>query len=624
MTINNLEKGIQWIINQLEKDQSPDGSWNYPFETGISTDAYMIILLRTLEINDEQLIRALASRIISKQEKNGSWKLFYDEHDGNVSSVIEAYYALIYSGYFNEKDSKLMAARKFIIANGGLESASMFTKFMLALTGQYKWPDFSPVPVEVILLPLTFPINFYQFSVYGRSNLAPIMILADKKFSITTGRSPDLSDLNLSRSDEEWEPIPEWRSLLPTLQDGINSLIGEPEQLHSLALKRAQNYMLNHIEPDGTLYSYFSSTILMIFALLSLGMSKKDTVIIKAIEGLISMRTEINGLPHMQYTTANVWNTSLISYAMQDASVDFNSPVIKNANRYLQERQHKKFGDWIIHNPNSLPGGWGFSDVNTMNPDVDDTSASLRAISSGVPVDTRKRKAWENGMTWLLSMQNQDGGWASFEKNVRNDWLEWVPLEKAEFLLGDSSTADLTGRTLEFLGRYTNLENGHSVIKNAVKWLFRNQEEDGSWYGRWGICYLYGTWAAMTGLISVGVSKQHSSIQRAVRWLTTIQNEDGGFGESCLSDSQKKYVPLNTSTLTHTSWALDALIAVANKPTPEIQKGTYYLLKSIDKQDWTTDYPKGQGMAGGFYIHYHSYRYIFPLLTLSHYKRKFN
>lgn len=620
----DTEKGINWLIDVLRKDQSPDGSWDYPFETGLLTDAYMIILLRTLAINDEELIQGLASRIISKQEKNGAWKVFYDEQNGNVTTTVECYYGLLYSGYFTKEDSRLKAAKRFIIANGGMEKVSTFPKIMLAATGQYKWPPFFPIPIEVVLLPLSFPINFYQFSVYGRVNLAPLLILADKKFSIKTKQSPDLSDLFLKRSDEDnWEIHSEWRSLLSEIEEGVKNLLGLPEKLHTLAVERTKKYMLERIESDGTFYSYFSSTFLMIYALLALGYPKNDPLITNAVNGLKSMITEINGFPHMQYTTANVWNTSLISSTLQGAGVSLDDPVVNEANRYLLTRQHHKFGDWVIHNPNSLPGGWGFSDVNTMNPDVDDTTASLRSIARGISANPPYREAWDRAIPWLFSMQNDDGGWASFEKNIKNKWLGLLPIEKGEFMFADPSSPDLTGRTLEFFGNYTNLSTTHESIKNAVNRLFKHQEKDGSWYSRWGICYLNGTWAAVTGLMSVGIPRSHKSIQQAVVWLKNIQNKDGGWGESCRSDSEKRYIPLGTSTLTDTSWALDALIAAEDKPTKEIKKGITYLLESIEKTDWTTEYPKGQAMAGSFYVHYHSYRYIFPLLALSHYYRKF-
>ena len=333
------------------------------------------------------------------------------------------------------------------------------------------------------------------------------------------------------------------------------------------------------------------------------------------------MKAEINGLPHMQYTTANVWNTSLIGYALQEAGVSPEDKMVVEANQYLLDRQHDQYGDWVIHNPNSLPGGWGFSNINTINPDVDDTTASLRSISR---MTSTNLDAWSRGINWLLSMQNDDGGWAAFEKNTDKKIFEFLPIEKGEFILTDPSCADITGRTLEFFGNYTNVPKDHETIKKGVKWLVDHQEVDGSWYGRWGICYIYGTWGAVTGLAAVGVPSSDSSIQKAVKWLQGIQNADGGWGESCYSDSKGKYVPLKTSTLTHTAWALDALISVSDKLTPEIRKGISYLLRNLQKEDWTTDYPKGQGMAGAFYIHYHSYRYIFPLLSLAHYQRKFD
>ena len=617
----HTRKGIDWLIETLRKDQSPDGSWNYPFDTGLSTDAYMIILLRTLELNDEELIQGLAERILSKQEKNGAWKLYYDEGDGNITATVESYYALLYSGYYKKDDQRLRAAKKFILSRGGLEDVSMFTKIMLSLTGQYKWPSSSPLPIEAILLPLSFPINFYSISVFGRANLTPIMILADNKFTLKTDKSPTLSNLFLHRNAEDnWVHTSEYRTLFSSIEEGVKSLLGLPEQLHHLAINRAKRYMLDRIETDGTFYSYYSSTFLMIFALLSLGYKKTDSVIVHAINGLKSMKCEINGLPHMQYTTANVWNTSLIGYALQSAGVSPEDSMVTRANQYLLERQHHKFGDWVIHNPDSLPGGWGFSHVNTILPDVDDTTASLRSISR---TTAKELHSWDRGMNWLFSMQNDDGGWAAFEKNTNSKLLEFLPIEKGEFLLTDPSCADLTGRTLEFLGNYTNLAHHHAAVKRAIRWLEKNQQKDGSWYGRWGICYIYGTWAAMTGLLAVGISPNHHTIQKAISWLLKNQNDDGGWGESCHSDSNQTYVPLGSSTLTHTSWVLDALIAASEKPTAAIRKGIAYLLNSLEKEDWTTAYPKGQGMGGAFYIHYHSYRYIFPLLALSHYERKF-
>jgi sporulenol synthase len=254
--MTDTKKGMDWIIEMLRKDQSPNGSWDYPFETGISTDAYMIILLRTLEIHDEELIQGLTKRLISKQEENGAWKLFYDEGDGNLTATVEAYYGLLYSGYYTKNDKRLVAAKRFILANGGLEQVGMFTKVMLAITGQYTWPSYSLLPIELILLPLHFPINFYSFSVFGRANLTPIMILADNQFTIKTDKSPDLSDLQLNREAENhWDHTDDYRSLYSFIKDGVESLIGITKQLNQLEIERDKKYIIDQLEPDGTIYS---------------------------------------------------------------------------------------------------------------------------------------------------------------------------------------------------------------------------------------------------------------------------------------------------------------------------------------------------------------------------------
>jgi sporulenol synthase len=357
----------------------------------------------------------------------------------------------------------------------------------------------------------------------------------------------------------------------------------------------------------------------MIFALLATGSKQTDPEIAKAVNGLKSMVCTIDGAPHCQYTTAHVWNTSLISYALQEAGVHPSHHSIHRANRFLLSRQHTRYGDWSIHNVSGKPGGWGFSNSNTTNPDVDDSTATLRAIRTYAASDTAYRHSWEKGISWVISMQNDDGGWPAFERNADNPLFSMIP--GGDTFLIDPSSVDLTARTLEFFGSYTHADMEKRAFKRAIQWLLRRQENNGSWNSRWGINYIYGTWAALTGLNSAGYQTL-SAVKKAVQWLSSIQNLDGGWGESCNSDIQGEYIPLQASTLTHTAWALDGLIAVSDHITPEISKGVNFLLKNADIDNWTEDYPKGQGAAGLFYIHYHSYRYIWPLLALSHYSQK--
>ena len=615
---HRVNEEMNRIVDQFIRDQSDDGSWQYPFETGIGTDCHMIILLRTLEINDEAFIKELVERIAGKQQKDGSWGLFYDEGKGNLTSTVEAYYALLYSGYRDRDDPDIQAARRFILANGGATEVHMFFKVLLALTGQCEWPPF-PIKIEVLLIPDSFPINLFDFSMFGRTNIIPLLILANLGFSRRTLRSPDLSDLYLKKENRFFTEDPEFRSVIHSIQKGVKGLKDYPGNLRELALNRAEQYMLDRIEPDGTLCNYFGSTSMMIFALLARGYSNTHPVITRALQGLNEMTCRIDGELHCQYATATVWNTTLISYALQESGVPYSSNAVQKANRYILSRQHVKYGDWVIHEPDLLPGGWGFEDMNTIHPDIDDTTAALRAIRTLAKERVDCRQAWDRGINWLISMQNNDGGWAAFEKNVNKKILNLLPIEGGKDLLIDPSTVDLTGRTLEFFGNYTHLDFHHPMVKRGIRWLLKNQESDGSWVGRWGV-YIYGTWAAVTGMVAVGISPNHPAIQKAVNWLKAIQNQDGGWGESCKSDIENCYVPLGESTRTHTAWALDTLITAAAEVTPDIKRGAAFLVDGKEK-DWAKAYPKGRGMAGAFYINYHCYEYVFPLLALAHYQK---
>jgi sporulenol synthase len=325
----------------------------------------------------------------------------------------------------------------------------------------------------------------------------------------------------------------------------------------------------------------------------------------------------------IQNSPSTVWDTALISYVLQEAQIPDNHVAIKQAASYLLSRQQYKTADWSIHNPDTIPGGWGFSESNTINPDVDDTTAALRAIRSLAVTQPTYQESWNRGLNWALSMQNKDGGWPAFEKNTNKEMLTWLAIDGAKSAAIDPSEADLTGRTLEYLGNFTGLDMRHEFIKRGTKWLIQHQEKDGSWYGRWGVCYIYGTWAALTGMRAVGLPPEHAALQKGADWLLSIQNSDGGWGESCQSDRLLRYVPLGESAPSQTAWALDALIAVQPEPTPAVNRGIKKLIASIHEDDWKSSYPTGAGLPGNFYSNYHSYRYIWPLLTLSHYRTKY-
>lgn len=620
------------MVRRLAEKQSPDGTWRYCFEMGTMTDALTIITFRSLEVEEEATIEQCAERLLRLQEENGAWKQYADEKDGgNLPATVEAYYALLYSGKVRPEEERMRRAKQYILSRGGLPAVdSLMTKLALAATGQYPWPRSFRIPIEFLLLPPSSPLSFYDFVGFARVHIAPVLVMTDRRFALRTARSPDLSDLfpGGSREMRPDELDRAWADFFGKLASGLGKLAGAPEQLHRQAVRQAERYMLERIESDGLLYSYASATFMMIFGLLALGYEKRHPVIEKAVRGIKDSACRAGTTVHIQNSLSTVWDTALLSHALLRAGLSPAHPVVRRAGAYLLSRQHRKRGDWAIRNPEAVPGGWGFTDATTLNPDVDDTSAALRVMKpmiGSAPGESAAlyRGAYNRGLQWLLSMQNDDGGWPAFEKNTDNRLLTLLPVDGADAAAIDPSSADLTGRALQFLGDTAGLANRLPNVRRAVRWLERSQETDGSWYGRWGVCYVYGTWAALTGLLAAGCGGDHSAVRQGVRWLLDIRQPDGGWGESCASDRRKAYTPLAASTPSQTAWALDALIAASSRPTAEIDQGIRAMLESLRRGGWAASYPTGAALNGVFYIRYESYNDIWPLLTLANYIRKY-
>ncbi|MEW4058703.1 prenyltransferase/squalene oxidase repeat-containing protein [Bacillus sp. CIS52] len=600
-------------ISLLRKKQNADGSWSFCFEGPILTNAFLILLLTSLGDNDKELIAELAKGIRAKQRPDGTFANYPDEWKGNVTATVQGYVGLLASGLYNRSEAHMIQAERFIISNGGLRNVHFMTKWMLAANGLYPWPALH-LPLSFLVIPPSFPLHFYQFSTYARIHFVPMAVTLNKRFSLKNPNVPSLAHLDPHmtknpftwlRSDQEDDRD------LSSLFAHWKRLLQIPAAFHQLGLRTAKTYMLDRIEEDGTLYSYASATIFMVYSLLALGVSRHSPVIRKALAGTKALLTSCGNIPYLENSTSTVWDTALLNYALIKSGISDNDQMITSAARFLRERQQTKVADWAVHNPHAEPGGWGFSNINTNNPDCDDTAAVLKAIPRKLYPGS-----WERGLSWLLSMQNSDGGFSAFEKNVNHPLIRLLPLESAEEAAIDPSTSDLTGRVLHCLGE-AGLSSDHPQIEKAVQWLFRHQEENGSWYGRWGVCYIYGTWAALTGMKACGVSQNHPAVKKAIRWLKSIQNEDGSWGESCKSAEIKTYVPLSYGTVIQTAWAAEALLQYEKPHHQAITKGISFLIENRHYEGSPFSYPTGIGLPKQFYIKYHSYPYVFSLLALS-------
>lgn len=620
MDMNRIRARIDEMTADLLRQQSRDGAWRMCFDSGTATDSYLIILLRLLEWPDVHLIRMLAARIASMQQPNGAWKVYPDETEGNLEATAEAYYALLSAGFYHAADPRMVRAKQFILKQGGLaEAKNLLTQVIFAATGQAEWPRLLRIPLEAFFSDLGIGLDLFSLSGHARVHLVPTLIMANKQFARRTASMPLLSDLFAGPSraftnDTTW--ISALNGFIASLP--LTSLLPASSPT---ALERAEAFMFERIEPNGTLLTFSTATILMILSLLALDYSPQSPAVNQLLSGTISLICVDQ--PHLQVASSEVWDTAMLSYALREAGLTPNHNALERAGRYLLERQQIRFGDWARRLPDTPAGGWGFSDVNTLYPDVDDSVAALRAIRPYATEENGFYANWQRGLNWVLAMRNDDGGWPAFEREGMQLPASFFTFEGSADISTDPSTVDLASRVLGFLGNELDMTIGNQWLDDSVQWVLSQQTRDGSWYGRWGISFIHGTGAAIQGMTAVGMPNDHPAIKKGIKWLLDIQNEDGGWGESCHSDKAKHYVPLHASTPSQTAWALDALTAANAKPTAAIERGVEALLQTLERRDWTYFYPTGAAQPGSMYVFYPSNNYIWPLLTLSTILKKY-
>ncbi|WP_414834815.1 prenyltransferase/squalene oxidase repeat-containing protein [Bacillus altitudinis] len=603
---------IDELHMQVERRQREDGAFIFCFEGPMMTNAFFIMLLKAVGDPDQQLIHQLAEAIHAKQNEDGSFSLYHDQ-SGHLTATVQGYCGMLASGRFQKDEPHMEKAAQYIRSKGGLKNVHFMTKWMLAVNGMHPWPYFY-APLSFLLIPTSFPLHFYHLSAYARIHFVPMMIALNKRYT-SHAAFPSLAHLdeNMSKNPFDWFMAREERSTDDFLMY-MRSYTALDSRLDFFGYEAAKRYMFDRLEKDGTLYSYLSATIFMVYALMSLGYSPGHHLIQKAVRGMKKLVTSCQGKIYAENSTSTVWDTALVSYASQRAGRKREDPMIMNSFTYLIDRQQMKKADWAVHNRHAAPGGFGFSHINTNNPDCDDTQIVLKALPKEyAPLQ------WKRGYDWLLSMQNRDGGFSAFEKNQDHFLLRHLPLESAEDAAIDPSTPDITGRVLHLIGLEEKDTASPTILRQkdrCVKWLIDHQEKNGSWFGRWGVCYIYGTWAALTGLKAAGIPSSHPAVQKACRFLKQIQLEDGSFGESCKSAELKTYVPLSFGTVVQTAWATEALLQYEKANNAAILKAVYFLVNHHHTEE-AMYYPAGIGLPKQFYITYHSYPFVFPMMACS-------
>ena len=631
--------------------QYPDGYWWGELESNATMEAEYLLLSRFLGLQDEDKTRKLANHIVREQRDDGTWGQFYGA-PGDLSTSTECYFALKLAG-ISADEPFMRKAKEFILSRGGVPKTRVFTKIWLSLFGQWDWRGVPVIPPEVILLPNWSPITIYDLSSWARATIVPLLILLDRKPVKAIPESAHIDELYpLPRSETDYSTsrpnrLVGWETLFYAGDAVLRQLERLPwKPTRGQAIKRAEQWIIDHQEADGSWGGIQPPWVYSLMALHTLGYSTDHPVMANGMTGFDNFSIEEEDTLRVQACVSPLWDTALAMIGLLDGGLEPDHPALVQAGRWLLKEQVLTGGDWQVKTKNLAPGGWAFEFHNDIYPDVDDTAEIVMALNRiRLPEDDDRHKGIERAVRWLLGMQSANGGWAAFDKDNTKSLIAKIPFADFGEAL-DPPSEDVTGHVLEMLGQlgYT---ADHPAVAKALDYLKSEQEEDGPWFGRWGVNYTYGTGAVLPALESLGVDVNADYVRRAVEWVVEHQNPDGGWGESCASYVDPDARGEGPSTPSQTGWTILALLAAGEATHAATTLGIKYL---IDTQQgdgsWDEPYFTGTGFPGygigrrlgrylapddpgyqgselpsGFMINYHMYRNYWPLMALGRYKK---
>jgi squalene-hopene/tetraprenyl-beta-curcumene cyclase len=606
-----LQDAITRAREHLLSLQDPRGWWKAELQTNVTMDAEDLLLREFLGLRDPELTERAAKWIRSQQRQDGSWAKFW-AGPGDLSTTAEAYVALRLAG--DQPDAEHMkAASAFVRGAGGLQQARVFTHIWLALFGAWSWDQVPTLPPEMMLLPHWFPLNPYDFACWARQTVVALSVV----LAYRPARRLDFT-LDELYGETPWSPPAGYslraRALL-ALDRALRVYQRRPlRRLREHALARAERWIVDRQEADGSWGGIQPPWVYSLIALHLRGYPIDHPVIRRGLDGLERFTIEERGTRRLEACQSPVWDTALALIALADSGHPRDDGAMVRGADWLLGEQILARGDWAIRRPELEPGGWAFEFANVNYPDVDDTAEVVLALQAVEhPDPERVRKAIGRGAGWLVGMQSSNGGWGAFDA----DNCQWLIRDLPFCDFGeviDPPSADVTAHAVEMLAALGRA--GEVATHRGVSWLLKNQEPDGSWFGRWGVNHVYGTGAVVPALIAAGISPAHESIRRAVRWLERQQNEDGGWGEDARSYDDPGWIGRGESTASQTAWALLALDA-AGQRSRAVRRGVDWLIDA-QRADGTWDEPQytGTGFPSDFYINYHLYRLVFPLMAL--------
>jgi squalene-hopene/tetraprenyl-beta-curcumene cyclase len=611
-----IERGAEHLLSL----QAADGYWQGELEADSTLESDYIYYLFVLGKADPVRVGKLANYVRGKQLEDGGWNI-YPGGPSELNATCKAYFALKLAGE-DPSSPHLTAARETIHRLGGLEHTNSYVRFYLALVGAVGWDLVPAIPPELMLLPNWFFINIYEMSSWTRGIVIPMAILSTLR--------PDWRLPERARVDElfknprrktaafNWsDKLVSWRNFFLALDRGFKLYEKFPwKPFRQRALREAKRWVLDHIERTEGLAAIYPAMMNSIFALIAMGMGPDDPLTRREIQEFSRFEIEEPDTIRLQPCVSPVWDSCIAMVALEEAGVAPDHPSLVKAAEWILSKQILGSGDWQVKNKDAEPGGWAFEFCNDHYPDVDDTAFVLMALQRvKIPDEKRMEAAIRRGLQWLLSMQNRDGGWGAFDRDNSRRYICNIPFADHNAMI-DPSTADVTARVLECLGRF-GWPAEHPAVQRAVKFLLQDQCDDGSWFGRWGVNYVYGTSGVLRSFETVSLTAQEYC-KRAVEWLKSVQKPDGSFGESLRSYHVESSKGQGNSTASQTAWGLIGLLAATGPDDPASSKAAEYLVTqqnedgSWDEEDFT-----GTGFPCVFYLKYHLYRNSFPVYALA-------
>jgi squalene-hopene/tetraprenyl-beta-curcumene cyclase len=626
--VHDLATAIARSQRYLLEVQKPEGYWIGELMVDCTLVADMVLFHHWDGSVDPAWQRKAVNHLFSRQLPDGGWNIYFGGQP-EVNATVKAYLALKLAGV-PVTDPRMLRARSTALSLGGVPRMNTFSKLYLALLGLFPWKYTPTIPCEVLLIGKWFHVNFWEMSNWSRGMLVPLAII--NHFKPTHPVSVRIDELFPEGYHERDLRLPRDPQILTTRNffiwlDRLHKFaeLWAQAGIHPFrkrALKRAEEWMLERFEGSDGLAAIFPAMLNSLIALKALGYPNDHPKVVWARQKLKELEHETEDNLRIEPCFSPVWDTAIVAIALRESGIPENHPRLKQATEWLLGKEIRFRGDWQYKNAADVaPSGWVFEFENKWNPDVDDTAMVLLALRL-VPTDNpaQRDEAYRRGLNWMLTFQCKDGGWAAFDKDCTKNILTKVPFADHNAML-DPECADITARILEVLG-HEKFPHDHPQVKKALHYLRTQQETDGSWYGRWGVNYLYGTWQTLRGLHVLGVDMQQDWLLKARDWFESVQHADGGWGERCNTYEDPVFKGCGPSTASQTAWAVMGLCAFGDPNRPSLVRGIEYLIRTQNPDgSWTEDEVTGTGFPKVFYLKYDMYRNSWPLLALATYRQ---